>query len=358
MTAPPASPRALLRTDLGMLEPYRVPDAPATMTRLNANESPWPPAGDASTPGLNRYPTPYAHDLEARLAQLWGVPAAQVVVARGGDECIDLIVRATLAPGHGIAVTCPPTFAMYAISARIHGALVREVPLSGPNFDIDVAGIDDAVGRGARLVFLCSPNNPTGGSVPLGTIEALATRLAGRALVAIDEAYADFSPLPSALSLLDRRGNVVVLRTLSKAHALAGARIGALVAHPDVVDAVRRLLPPFAISAPSLEAAKLALADEGLAETRARIKQILAERERLAARLSRLPTLVEVQPSEANFLLVRSADPAALVAAATRAGILLRDFSSSPLTEGCVRITVGAPAENDALVDALATLTT
>lgn len=356
MSSAACSPLELVRPDLLALEPYRHASWGAPGTRLNANESPWRPAGDASNAGLNRYPEPYPRTLEARLAALYGVTDSQVLVARGSDEGIDLITRTALVAGRDAILCCPPTFAMYSVCARIQGAAVIEVPLTGPGYDLDVAGISQAMSASVRVVFLCSPNNPTGGAVPLGTIETLAAKLAGRALLVVDEAYAEFSRVPSATALLARHPNLVVLRTLSKAYALAGARVGAVLAHPELIDLLRRVIPPYALTTSSIEAVEAALAPAALALARERIALVCAERERVIARLGTMPGVVEVNPSEANFVLLRAARPAQLLALAREAGFILRDFSTVPSTAGCVRITIGTPDQNDRLIEAIGRL--
>ena len=356
MSTAAASPLELLRRDLLALEPYRHASWGDSGERLNANESPWRPAGDTTNAGLNRDPEPYPRALEARLARLYGVPAERVLAARGSDEGIDLITRAALVAGRDAILCCPPTFAMYAVCARIQGAAVVEVPLTGPGYDLDVAGIDQAMSDAVRVVFLCSPNNPTGGAVPLGTIDSLAAQLAGRALLVVDEAYGEFSRVPSATALLDAHPHLVVLRTLSKAYALAGARVGAVLAHPELIDLLRRIVPPYALATSSIEAVQAALAPAALAVARERIELLCSERDRVTARLGAMPGVIEVTPSDANFILVRAADPGQLLAHAREAGFVLRDFSSGVATAGCLRISIGTPEQNDRLVAAIGRL--
>ena len=351
-----ASPLGLLRADLLALEPYRHAPWEPGLTRLHANESPWRGPADDSRAGLNRYPVPYPRALEERLAALYGVRAEQLIAARGSDECIDLVTRVALVAGRDAILCCPPTFPMYALCARVHGARVQGVPLAGPGYDPDLIGIDAALDLTVKLVYLCSPNNPTGGAVPLGTIDALAARLAGRSLLVVDEAYAEFSRVASAATLLADHPNLVVLRTLSKAYALAGARVGAALGHPDLIDVLRRIVPPYALPTPSIEAAEAALTADSLAVAGERIATLIAERERVTRQLARLDSVVEVLPSDANFVLVRCAEPAALLAAGRAAGLLLRDFSRTPGIEGCVRISIGTAEQNDAVLAAVGSL--
>lgn len=324
--------------------------------RLDANESPWPSPADPEA-RLRRYPEPQPQALVAALAGLYGVAPDRVLATRGSDEGIDLVLRATCLPGRGAIITTPPTFGMYAVCARLHGVRVLEVPLragaDGFRADLDAVG-DAALAARARLVFLCSPGNPTGEVVPLPGIAALAERLAGVALLVVDEAYGEYAGVASAASLAQEAGNVVVLRTLSKAHALAGARIGCAIATPAVAAALRRCQAPYPLPAPSVAAALAALAPEALARTQARVRRICIARDRLAARLRGLPAVRRVGTSGGNFLLLRLVEPEAALARLRAAGIAVRDMRALPGLGDAIRATVGTAAQNAALFDALA----
>ena len=345
---------ALARPEVLSLEPY----APATwepaLERLHANENPWRAMGDASHAGLNRYPEPYPLALEARLAALYGVAPECLLAGRGSDEGIDLLVRAFCVAGRDEVLTCPPTFGMYAFAARVQGALVREVPLlRDHDYALDGESLAAAVSPAVKLLFLCTPNNPTGTALELECIARLARALAGSCLLVVDEAYAEFSKQPSAIGLLPAAPNLVVLRTLSKAYALAGARLGAVIASPDIVGLLRRIIPPYAIATPTSEATLDALEPARLALARERIARIIAERTRLGAALAALPHCTRVFPSQANFVLARFRDAARVLATARTAGFLLRDFSQSAPTAGCLRISVGTADQSDRLIAAL-----
>ena len=345
----------IARPEILGLAPYAHASWEPALTRLHANENPWRDADDASLTGLNRYPEPEPAALEARLAALYGVAADELLAARGSDEAIDLLARVFLCPGKDAALICPPTFGMYAVAARIQGASVIEVPLRRERgFALDEAGLGRALEGPVKLIFICTPNNPTGHETDPGSIERLAARVAGRALVVVDEAYAEFAGTGSLATRIKRLPNLVVLRTLSKAYALAGARVGALIADASVVELARRVRPPYSIATPCTEAALAALAPAPLARARARIELIRSERTKLAAALAQLPLVRRVWPSAANFLLVESEDAAALLARARAAGFLLRDFSQGALTPGAVRISVGTPEDNARLVGSLA----
>lgn len=343
----------LARAEVRALRPYSSARMEASGGRvfLNANESPWPPPGDAGDT-LHRYPDPQPAALLAALAALYGVAPEQVLVGRGSDEAIDLLVRAFCRPGVDAVAICPPTFGMYAVAAGIQGARLIEVALTA-QCGLDADALLARVDATTRLVFLCSPNNPTGGLTPLAQIERVARALDGRALVVVDEAYIEFADAPSAASLLTRYPNLAVLRTLSKAHALAGARIGTLLAAPEVVGLLRRIMPPYPVPTPCAQAALRALAPAAQAETARRVALLRAERERLAAALPRLPGVCAVLPSAANFLCVRFADAARVYAAALAAGVVLRDVGRYPGLANCLRLSIGSADENEAVLAVL-----
>ena len=345
---------ALARPEVLALEPYVPATWEPALERLHANENPWRSMGDASHAGLNRYPEPYPHALEARLAALYGVAPESLIAGRGSDEGIDLLVRAFCVPGRDTVLICPPTFGMYAFAARVQGAEVREVPLLRElDYALDENGLAAAVSPAVKLVFLCTPNNPTGTSLDPERLARIARAMDGRCLVVVDEAYAEFNDRPSAIGLLPKTPNLVVLRTLSKAYALAGARCGAVIASPDVVDLLRRIIPPYAIATSSSEATLDALEPARLALARERIARIVAERERLAAALRALPQCTRVYPSQANFVLATFRDAGRVLATARQAGFLLRDFSQNPHTAGCLRISIGTADQSERLLAAL-----
>ncbi len=329
---------------------------------LNANESPWAPAGEAWANGLNRYPDPQPEALIAALATLYGATPEEVLVGRGSDEPIDLLTRALCVAGQDAVLICPPTFGMYAVCARVQNAAVCEVPLRATDdpqapFALDVEGVINAA-RSApvKLVYLCSPNNPTGQALPLEQIERVAEALRGRAVVVVDEAYGEFSPLASAVTLRARFPHLVVLRTLSKAYALAGARIGTLLGDPALVRVLRAIMAPYPLSQVCAQAALNALSPDGLQKARAHIDTLLAERSRLSAAIAKLSKVKRVYPSDANFLVVAFADAASVYRETLARGIVLRDVSKHAALPDCLRISVGTPEENDRLLACLESL--
>ncbi|MBS0516463.1 MAG: histidinol-phosphate transaminase [Proteobacteria bacterium] len=342
------------RPEILAMQPYssaRMEAGQATIM-LNANESPWAPAGDAG-PGLNRYPDPQPPALRNRLAELYGIAAEQVLVGRGSDEAIDLLVRAFCREGRDTIAISPPTFGMYAVAARTQGAAVIEAPL-GADFAVDADAMLAKISDSTKLVFVCTPNNPTGALVPPGVVEKLALALRDRALVVVDEAYLEFAgDAASAATLLGRHENLAVLRTLSKAYALAGARVGTLLAHAQIVALLRRIQAPYPIPAPCADAALAALSAQGVARARERIATLLGERERLARALPSAAGVLAVYPSSANFLCVRFADAPKAYRTLLALGIIVRDVSRYPGLADCLRITIGTPQENASLLGAL-----
>ena len=323
---------------------------------LNANESAWRNAADADA-ACRRYPDPQPPALREALADLYGVRPEQLLVGRGSDEAIDLLVRATCEPGRDAVVIAPPVFGMYAVSARLQGAPLVEVPLrDDPQAGLvpDFAAIgQEALARGAKLVFLCSPSNPGGAAIALDDVAALARRLEGRALVVVDEAYGEFSDVPSATTLLDALPNLVVLRTLSKAHALAAARIGVAIGAPELIAVLRRCQAPYPVPGPVAELGVRALSASSRDATAARVAEIRRERERVREALQGLPGVRRVYPSQANFLLLRLRDAEAAFRALLAAGIVVRDQRAAPGLGDALRITLGTPEQNDRVLSVL-----
>lgn len=341
------------REDIRSLAPYRHATWEPSFTRLHANELPWRIDGDASQAGLNRYPEPQPRQLLAGLAQLYGVGMDRILVGRGSDDVIDLLLRVYCRAGKDSIIVCPPTFGMYIVSARIQGAEVRTVPLlAEAGFALDEAAILSCIDDTTRLVFVCTPNNPTANTIPALQLERLAIALAPRALLVVDEAYIDFASVPSMSSRLEELPNVAVIRTLSKAHGLAGARVGALLADPAVIALVRRILPPYAIAGLTVEAVTPLLQPAAIAAMRANVVTILEERDRLITALASLSLIKKVWPSDANFLLADCTDATTVLGRARRARILVRDVRQ-PMLPDSVRISVGTPEQNSLLLDIL-----
>ncbi len=343
----------LARADIRALAPYSSArmEAQGGTVLLNANESsrsPNIPGGE----GLNRYPDPQPRGLVDTLAELYGSVSERVLVTRGSDEAIDLLTRAFCRAGQDAVLVSPPTFGMYAVCARIQGATVIESPLPADGA-LDADTLLAAVTDATKLVYVCSPNNPTGNLVDLPTIERIAHALQGRAVLVVDEAYLEFSGTRSAVGLIDAYGHVAVLRTLSKAWSLAGARIGTLVAREEVIALLRRIIPPYPLPSPCVDAALGAVSYEGRRLQRHHVHEVLNERARMVVELAKQPGVRAVLPSHANFLAVRFDDAAGTYRRLLAAGVVVRDITKYPGLGDALRITVGTGNENDRVLAVL-----
>ena len=339
----------LARPEIRVLEPYEAAVQVSNTIRLNANEAPWTADSDTFRRPLNRYPEIRPARLRERLAQRYGCAENGLLVTRGSSEAIDLLIRVFCRAGIDNIVTTAPTFSMYRHYAEIQGAAVREVATSpDSDFASDADAILAACDDESRLIFLCSPNNPTGTLLEPEALDHILSTRGARSAVVLDEAYIEFAASETAIRLLDRYDNLILLRTLSKALACAGARCGAVIGPPDVIRMINAVQAPYAIATPVVETVEDALEDAGIAAAEAAIATIVSERDRLMASLAYAPGVLKIWPSFANFFLAEVDDANALLEAAGRDGILLRHFGGS--LEGCVRISVGTPEENDRLL--------
>nr|WP_276591700.1 histidinol-phosphate transaminase [Sphingomicrobium nitratireducens] len=312
--------------------------------RLDANENPFEPLGGGT--GINRYPEPQPATLRARLAALYGCDPTSLWVTRGSDDAIDLLCRAFLRPGEDKILVVEPTFSAYAQFARIQGASVETVRM-GENFLFDEAATLAAAREAApKLLFLCTPNNPTGTPVAPDVVKRIAAALP-ETLVVADEAYGEFADQESLAPEAGEIPNLVVLRTLSKAYGLAGARIGCAIASPDIVTWIAKVSPPYPLPLPSIEAALSTLAPERMPLHAGRIARLIADRARLSERLAAVDEIRSLRQG-GNFLFLDVADPATLARRLAAAGVKVRFRPSA--APGAVRITVGTEAENDAVL--------
>ncbi|MDH3978231.1 MAG: histidinol-phosphate transaminase [Gammaproteobacteria bacterium] len=340
----------LARPEIRNMRPYQAAQYADGLTRLNANETPWHPPGDDSVRGLNRYPEIRPDDLTAALASYYGLAADQLIVTRGSSEAIDLLIRCFCRPGDDDVVICPPTFGMYEVYAQVQGAGIVSVPLAA-DYSLDMTALKNAWTERCKLLFICSPNNPTGNLIPLQQIKQACELTAGNGLVVLDAAYIEFADSDPTLELLKQYDNLVVLRTLSKALGLAGIRCGAALGQADVIALLGCILPPYAYPTPCGEAALAGLAEpNGLVR---RIETLCTERNRVSEALIKLDSVVKVWPSDANFVMTEVTNPEQFCSAVAAGGFLIRDFSSSQFTKNCVRITIGEPQQNDQLLAAL-----
>jgi histidinol-phosphate aminotransferase len=354
----------LVRPAIAAMTPYSSARTTGKQTDvriyLDANENPYPPyPGTPDMVGLNRYPEGQPSHLLDIFAEHLAVARESLLFTRGADEAIDLLVRGFCAEGSDAVILTPPTFAMYSHSAHVQGVEMIEVPLTPGDFQLDVDGVIQVQrdAPGAKLLFVCSPNNPTANLARREDVIALATALFGKALVVVDELYLDYAGVPSIADEIPVHPNIVALRSMSKEYSLAGERFGITVAHPDVISVLGRMLPPYPLSQTAIRAVSAVMTPQGLEYARDRIARILQERDRVAEALRESATVLHVFPSDANFLLVRVTDPKGLVAMMEEAGIKIRDRSSLAGAEGSVRIAIGTQAENDemlAVVEAFA----
>ena len=334
---------ALVRPNIRSLTPYstaRDEYQGSLGIFLDANESPY-------DTGWNRYPDPHQQALKQRISAVKGVPADRIFAGNGSDEAIDLLFRVFCIPGKDNAIAISPSYGMYGVAAATNDIAMREVAL-GEAFSLPLEALLDAADADSKLLFLCSPNNPTGNAFRPEDILTLAERFRG--IVVLDEAYIDFSRVPSLLPELDRCPNLVVLQTLSKAWGLAGLRLGLAFADPYIIRLMSMVKYPYNINAATLKLALAAL-EQSPAE---RVKALLAERERLEKTLPAFACVRRVWPSDANFLLVEVDDADALYARLLADGIIVRNRSRVRGCAGCLRITVGLKEENDRLVQSIA----
>lgn len=321
---------------------------------LDANESPRPLSDAVAFKGANRYPEPQPRRILETASAIYGASRENILVGRGSDEGIDLLTRAFCEAGRDQVLICPPTYGVYETAADIQGAGVVRVPLVGsPGFRLDVSRICAALADPAgsvKLVYICSPNNPTGGVFEPTDIVSICTAARGRALVVVDEAYLEFSGRASMISRLGEFPNLVVLRTLSKAWALAGVRCGFVFADPEVIAVLQRLRAPYPISSASIAAVEAAFSTAGREVMERSVAGILAARAGLLKALGRIAGVGQIFPTDANFVLVRVKDRPRLSAVLKKAGIVLRDRSFDEGLLDCIRITVGTAEENGAVV--------
>jgi len=323
---------------------------------LNANEAPGNGQYQLSAENINRYPDFQPSSLISAYSEYSSLDKTQVLATRGADEGIELIIRSFCKAYQDSILICPPTYGMYAISAENHGACVVKVPLTPTDLTLDLAGLEQQVGK-VKVVFLCSPGNPTGNLLPQEQIIAAIKLFKDSAMVVVDEAYIEFSPEYSCAKLLSEFDNIIVLRTLSKAFALAGLRCGFTLANNDVITLLSKVIAPYPISAPVAEIASRALTI-GLSKMTDQVQQSNLLREQLATWLNEQPWVKQVFPSDANFVLFRcksEEDKAQIFDLLVTNNILIRDQSKQLQLENCLRISIGSEQEITKLKQVLLT---
>lgn len=316
---------------------------------LDANEN---SLGSPLTRWYNRYPDPHQLKVKEKLSAIKKVPVENIFLGNGSDECIDILQRAFCEPAIDNIIICPPTYGMYEVCANVNNIQVKKVNLT-KEFQLDLEAIENAIDENTKMIFLCSPNNPTANSLYHEDIEAILNNYFG--LVVIDEAYVNFSRQRSFSVQLSDYPNLVVMQTLSKAWGLAALRLGMTIASAEIVAVMNKIKPPYNIGQASQELVLKAL-DE-VEQVNEMIKELINERDVLASALVNLSFVEKVYPSDANFLLVKMKDAVAVYKKLLAAGIVVRDRSKVELCEGCLRITVGTNKENQTLLYALAAIT-
>ncbi len=344
--------RELIRPHLLNLKPYasaRDDYSGKEGVFLDANENSF---GSATDSFYNRYPDPYQRALKAKIARMKRVNADQVFLGNGSDEAIDLLIRLFCEPTKDNIVILPPTYGMYKVSASIHNVGVKEVQLT-KDYQIDVDGVLNALNPNSKMIWICSPNNPTGNLIKQELIEEVLHNFGG--IVVIDEAYQDFVKSTSWIRRLEEFPNLVVLQTFSKAWGLASLRLGMAFAAPELIGWFNKIKPPYNIPEPTQEIALQAL--DNLDNVKAMIANIVLFREMLKEKLKDLTCVQKIYPSDANFLLVRFKNASATFQHLLDQKVIVRNRSNVVLCDDCLRITVGTRQENERLISALRKLT-
>lgn len=343
---------SLVRPELQQLHAYDAAEQVDDTIRLNANESPQIGASGNFRRPLNRYPEVRPQHLQSILAKRFGCDNDQLLVTRGSSEAIDLIVRSFCRAGKDHIVTPTPAFSMYRHYATIQGAGVVEVPsLAERDFAVDVDALLDACTETTKVLFVCSPNNPTGTPLPRADLLRLLDARQDASAIVVDEAYIEFGTERSSVELLDRYPNLLVLRTLSKALGFAGARCGAVIGATEIIACLSAVQAPYALATPVVECVEDALVEDQLATAADVVQRIIEERSRLMTELASLSFVSKIWPSEANFFLVRVTDAIGLLEHCKAHNVLLRYFGGN--LADCIRITVGSQSDNNSLLAAL-----
>ncbi len=338
----------LIRENIKNLKPYSSARSEYSGTAsifLDANENSF---GSPLPKWYNRYPDPLQWEVKKKLATIKNIEAEKMLFGNGSDECIDLLIRAFCNPKEDNIIICPPTYGMYEVYAHINDVLAKEVPLTAA-YQLNLEALEEAIDANTKLIFFCSPNNPTGNSLDREAIETVLNNFDG--LVVVDEAYINYSRQRSFVSELKDYPNLVVMQTFSKAWGLAALRLGMIFASIEIVDVLNKIKPPYNINGATQELALKAL--DNLEDVNAMIKETVTEREALKTNLLSLPVVQKVFPSDANFLLVKMDDATSIYNYLKEQGIIVRNRSNVLLCDDSLRITVGTPEQNAQLMKQL-----
>ena len=312
---------------------------------LDANENAF---GSPLDEAYNRYPDPLQYNVKKRLSAIKGVPIPNIFLGNGSDEAIDILFRSFCNPGMDNVILVPPTYGMYEVSANINDIVTKKIPLT-EDFQLNLEGIAEAIDEHTKLIFICSPNNPTGNSINRDDIETLLANFDG--IVVVDEAYINFSRQKTFIQELTEYANLVILQTLSKAWGLAGLRVGMAFASEEIIEVMNKVKPPYNINEASQQLALKAL--DNVDQINNWIKETLTQRDLLVLELKKFDFVLDIYPSDANFILIKTSDPKSIYNFLVEKGIIVRDRSKIDLCAGCLRITVGTPDENKILIETL-----
>ena len=338
----------IIRQNIKILKPYssaRDEFQGEASVYLDANENSF---GSPLEQSYNRYPDPLQFEVKKRLSEIKGVPPKHIFLGNGSDEAIDILFRSFCNPGVDNVILVPPTYGMYEVSANINDIAIKRVPLT-EDFQLNLEGIAEAIDDKTKLIFICSPNNPPGNSINREDVETVLANFNG--IVVIDEAYINFSRQKTFIQELTEYANLVILQTLSKAWGLAGLRIGMAFASEEIIEVMNKVKPPYNINEASQQLALKALQNIDLINLW--IRETLAERDKLVIELKDFDFVLDIYPSDANFILVKTTDPKGIYNYLVGKGIIVRDRSKVELCEGCLRITIGTPEENITLIQTL-----
>jgi histidinol-phosphate aminotransferase len=338
----------IIRPNIKSLKPYssaRDEFKGEASVYLDANENAF---GSPLPQAYHRYPDPMQYALKMRLSEIKGVPARNIFLGNGSDEAIDILFRSFCSPGTDNVIIVPPTYGMYEVSANINDIALKRVNLT-EQYQLDLEGIAEAIDKNTKLIFICSPNNPTGNSINREDIETLLANFDG--IIVVDEAYINFSRQKSFIQELTEYANLVVLQTLSKAWGLAALRVGMAFASEEIIEVFNRVKPPYNINEASQKLALAAL--QNTDQVNDWIKQTLKERDHLVLSLKNFDFVLDIYPSDANFILVKTTAANEIYNFLVTKGIIVRNRNKVELCEGCLRITIGTPLENEILINTL-----
>jgi histidinol-phosphate aminotransferase len=338
----------ILRPNIKNLTPYssaRDEFKGEASVYLDANENAY---GSPLSHSYNRYPDPLQYAVKKRLSEIKGVPPRNIFVGNGSDEAIDILYRSFCNPGVDNVIIVPPTYGMYEVSANINDVALRRVPLTD-EYQLNLEAIAEQIDEHTKLIWICSPNNPTGNSMRREDVETLLANFGS--LVIVDEAYINYSRQKTFIQELTEYANLVVLQTLSKAWGLAALRVGMAFASEEIIEVMNKVKPPYNMNEASQQLALQAL--QNVDQVNNWIKETLTERDKLVLQLKNFSFVLDIYPSDANFILVKTTDANGIYNYLVQNGIIVRNRTKVELCEGALRITIGTPAENTILIDTL-----